>query len=187
MIRQVVLSAMVLAAPLVQAAGFKLESPDIRPDSSIDRKFEADLFGCSGENRSPALRWSGAPKNTKSFVVTVFDPDAPTGSGFWHWFVYNIPANVTELAPNAGAQGGANLPRGAAMNRIDYGVAAWGGPCPPEGDKPHRYVFTVYALKTDKLELPPGTTAAVARSMTDARKIAQASFTATYGRAAASK
>ena len=115
----------------------------------------------------------------------MFDPDAPTGSGFWHWFVYNIPASVTELASNAGAAGGANLPRGAIQNRIDYGIAAWGGPCPPEGDKPHRYVFTVHALNTDKLDFPPDATAAVAGFMTNASTIAKASFTAKYGRAKA--
>src|SRR3954468_3745762 len=86
-----------------QAAGFKLESPDVKANSTMDKKFEANIFGCTGENKSPALKWSGAPKDTKSFAVTVYDPDAPTGSGFWHWFVYNIPANVTELPANAGA------------------------------------------------------------------------------------
>ena len=176
-----------LGAAGVQAAEFKLTSPDIQANSTMDRKFEANVFGCSGENKSPALKWSGAPKETRSFAVTVYDPDAPTGSGFWHWFVYNIPANVTELPADAGAQGGANLPKGAAMNRIDYGFAAWGGACPPPGDKPHRYIFTVYALKTDKLELPPDATAAVAGFMTNANKIASASFTARYGRPAEKK
>jgi Raf kinase inhibitor-like YbhB/YbcL family protein len=164
------------------AAGFKLESPDVKANSTMDKKFEANVFGCSGENKSPALKWSGAPKDTKSFVVTVYDPDAPTGSGFWHWFVYNIPASVTELPANAGAQGGANLPKGAAMNRIDYGFAAWGGACPPPGDKPHRYIFTVHALKVDKLDLPADATAAVAGFMTNANTIAKATFTAKYGR-----
>ena len=176
-----------LGAAGVQAAEFKIASPDIKANSTMDRKFEANVFGCGGENKSPALKWSGAPKETRSFAVTVYDPDAPTGSGFWHWFVYNIPANVTELPADAGAQGGANLPKGAAMNRIDYGFAAWGGACPPPGDKPHRYIFTVYALKTDKLELPPDATAAVAGFMTNANKIASASFTARYGRAAEKK
>ena len=170
-----------LAAFNAQAAGFKLESPDIKPNALMDKKWEANVFGCNGENQSPALKWSGAPKGTKSFVVTVYDPDAPTGSGFWHWFAYDIPADVTELAPNAGAQGGANLPKGARMNRIDYGFAAWGGPCPPPGDKPHSYVFTVYALKVDKLDLPPDATAAVAGFMTHMNMIASASFTAKYG------
>jgi Raf kinase inhibitor-like YbhB/YbcL family protein len=184
---RIILGLGALAIASAQAAGFTLESTEIEPNSMIDKKFEANTFGCSGENKSPALKWSGAPKDTKSFVVTVYDPDAPTGSGFWHWFVYNIPANVTELPANAGAQGGANLPKGAAMNRIDYGFAAWGGVCPPEGDKPHRYIFTIYALKTDKLDLPSDATAAVAGFMTNANKIAQASFTAQYGRPAAKK
>jgi Raf kinase inhibitor-like YbhB/YbcL family protein len=175
------------AVAQAQAAGFTLTSPDIKPNSTIDKKFEANVFGCSGENKSPALKWSGAPQGTRSFAVTVYDPDAPTGSGFWHWFVYNIPANVTELPANAGAQGGANLPKGAVMNRIDYGVSAWGGLCPPEGDKPHRYIFTVYALKVDKLDVPADATAALAGFMTNGSAIGKASFTAKYGRAKAKK
>jgi Raf kinase inhibitor-like YbhB/YbcL family protein len=167
---------------LAQAAGFTLSSPDIRPNSTIDKKFEFNGFGCSGENKSPALRWSGAPKDTKSFAVTVYDPDAPTGSGWWHWFVVNIPANVTELPADAGAAGGANLPKGASPVKIDYGFAAWGGVCPPPGDRPHRYIFTVYALKTDKLDIPADATAALAGFMTNANAIAKASFTAKYGR-----
>src|SRR3954470_6395004 len=106
------------------AAGFQLESPDIKPGSTIDSKFEFNGFGCSGENKSPALRWSGAPKDTKTFAVTVYDPDAPTGSGWWHWSVVSIPASTTELAPNAGAAGGASLPKGAQNVRNDYGAAA---------------------------------------------------------------
>jgi Raf kinase inhibitor-like YbhB/YbcL family protein len=180
--RILLLSALASVVPLSQAAGFTLTSPDIKPNSTIDKKFEANVFGCSGENKSPALKWTGAPKDAKSFAVTVYDPDAPTGSGFWHWFVINIPANVTELAPNAGAVGGANLPKGATNVRIDYGFAGWGGPCPPEGDKPHRYIFTVHALKTDKLDIPADATAAVAGFMTNANTIAKASFTAKYGR-----
>ena len=172
-------------APLAGAAGFTLTSPDIKPNSTIDKKFEANVFGCSGENKSPVLKWSGAPKDTKSFALTVYDPDAPTGSGFWHWFVVDIPANVTELPADAGAASGANLPKGAKHVRIDYGFAGWGGPCPPEGDKPHRYIFTLYALKVDKLPIPPDATAAVAGFMTNANQIGKASFTAKYGRAKA--
>jgi Raf kinase inhibitor-like YbhB/YbcL family protein len=171
--------------PAAGAAGFTLTSPDIKPNATIDKKFEANVFGCSGENKSPVLKWSGAPKDTKSFAVTVYDPDAPTGSGFWHWFVVDIPANVTELPADAGAVGGANLPKGAKHVHIDYGFAGWGGPCPPEGDKPHRYIFTVYALKVDKLPIPPDATAAVAGFMTNANQIGKASFTAKYGRAKA--
>jgi Raf kinase inhibitor-like YbhB/YbcL family protein len=181
-------AALLLAAAAgAHAAGFKLESPDIRANAMMNKKWEANVFGCSGENRSPMLKWSGAPKDTRSFAVTVYDPDAPTGSGFWHWFVYNIPAGVHELKLDAGNQSGTNLPSGAKQNRIDYGFAGWGGPCPPPGDKPHRYIFTVHALKTDKLDLPADATAAVAGFMTNANTIAKASFTAKYGRDKAKK
>lgn len=161
---------------------FTLASPDIAADSTIDRKFEFNGFGCSGDNRSPALRWSGAPAGTKSYAITLYDPDAPTGSGFWHWFVVNIPGNVTELASNAGAIGGANLPKGARHVRIDYGIHGFGGPCPPEGDPPHRYIFTVHALSVERLDVPDDATAAVAGFMVNANSLGKASFTAKYGR-----
>jgi Raf kinase inhibitor-like YbhB/YbcL family protein len=162
--------------------GFTLQSPDIQADALIDSRFEFDGFGCSGENKSPALKWSGAPQGTKSFAVTVYDPDAPTGSGWWHWFVVDIPATVTELPAHAGAVGDASLPQGARHVRIDYGVSGWGGVCPPEGDPPHRYIFTVHALGTDKLEIPPDATAALAGFMVNANSLGKASFTAKYGR-----
>jgi Raf kinase inhibitor-like YbhB/YbcL family protein len=164
------------------AAGFQLSSPDIKANGLIDKRFEFNGFGCAGENKSPALRWSGAPAGTKGFAVTVYDPDAPTGSGWWHWSVINLPADVTELKADAGAVGGANLPKGASPVRIDYGVAGWGGVCPPPGDKPHRYIFTVHALKTDKLEIPADATAALAGYMINANSLGKASFTARYGR-----
>ena len=167
---------------LAQAAGFQLTSPEIKAGGLIDRKFEFNGFGCSGENKSPALRWTGAPAGTRSFAVTVYDPDAPTGSGWWHWSVINLPADVTELPPDAGAVGGARLPKGASHVRIDYGVAGWGGMCPPPGDKPHRYVFTVHALKTEKLDIPADATAALAGYMINANTLGKASFTARYGR-----
>lgn len=163
------------------AAGFTLSSPDIAAGGTIAPSFEFDGFGCSGENKSPTLRWSGAPQGTKAFAVTVYDPDAPSGSGWWHWMVINIPAEVTELAANAGAVGGANLPPGARHARIDYGVAGWGGMCPPPGDAPHRYIFTVYALK-DTLEVPADATAALTGFMIKANSLGEASFSARYGR-----
>jgi Raf kinase inhibitor-like YbhB/YbcL family protein len=173
------------AAAASHAAAFQLESPDIRPNATIAKRFEANVFGCSGENKSPALKWSGAPKDTKSYAVTVYDPDAPTGSGWWHWSVIDIPASVTELKADAGNASGANLPPGARQVRIDYGTAAWGGMCPPPGDKPHRYVFTVHALKTDKLDIPADATAALAGFMINANALGKASFIAKYGRAQA--
>ena len=183
--RTLIATALAAGFAMAHAAGFTLSSPDIKPNSTIDKKFEFNGFGCSGENKSPALKWSGAPKDTKSFAVTVYDPDAPSGSGWWHWSVVNIPAGVSELPADAGAAGGANLPKGATPVRIDFGVAAWGGVCPPEGDKPHRYVFTVHALKTDKLDIPDDATAALAGFMVNANTLAKASFTAKYGRAKA--
>jgi Raf kinase inhibitor-like YbhB/YbcL family protein len=167
------------------ATGFGLSSPDFAPDSLIPKSFEFNGFGCSGENKSPTLRWSGAPTDAKSFAVTVYDPDAPTGSGWWHWFVVDIPAGVSALPADAGAIGGAKLPKGARHVRIDYGFSGWGGPCPPPGDKPHRYVFTVHALKVDKLEIPDDATAALAGFMVNANTLAKASFTARSGRPAA--
>ena len=164
------------------AADFRLSSPEIKAGSLIDKKFEFNGFGCTGENKSPALQWKDAPKETKSFAITVYDPDAPTGSGWWHWSVINIPASITELKSNAGALGGANLPQGAAHVRIDYGVAAWGGVCPPAGDKAHRYIFTVHALKVEKIEIPSDATAALAGFMIHAHTLKKTSFTAKYGR-----
>ncbi len=175
-------AALLGAACVAGAAGFTLESPDVKANAMMDKKFEFNGFGCSGENKSPALKWSAAPKDTKSFAVTVYDPDAPTGSGWWHWSVINIPANVTELKADAGNVSGANLPQGAKQVRIDYGAAGWGGACPPPGDKPHRYIFTVHALKTDKLDIPADATAALAGFMINGNSLAKASFTAKYGR-----
>ncbi len=149
----------------------------------MPKSFEFNSFGCSGENKSPALKWSGAPKDTKSFAVTMYDPDAPTGSGWWHWVVINIPADVTELPSNAGAANSTTLPQGAMQGRTDFGAAAWGGTCPPQGDKPHRYIFTVYALKTDKIEVPADATAALIGYNIHGNMLGKASFTATYGRA----
>ena len=161
---------------------FTLTSPDIADGSTIAQSFEFDGFGCSGRNQSPVLRWSGAPEGTKGFAVNVYDPDAPTGSGFWHWYVIDLPASVSELPANAGAKGGAHLPAGARQIRNDYGQYAWGGMCPPPGDKPHRYIFTVHALSVERIDVPDDAPAALTGFMVNANTIAKASFTATYGR-----
>ena len=176
------LGAALLVSPWAQAKDFKLSSPEIKAGGKIPASFEFNGFGCSGDNKSPALQWRGAPKDTQSFAVTVYDPDAPTGSGWWHWVVVNIPANVTELPGNAGAPNSTTLPAGASQVRIDYGVNGWGGVCPPPGDKAHRYIFTVHALKVDKLDLPADATAALAGFMINANTLSKASFKAKYGR-----
>lgn len=105
--------------------------------------------GCGGENVSPQLSWSGFPPGTQSFALTCFDPDAPTGSGFWHWVVANIPARINSLDEKAAAKG---LPLGATQGYTDYGASHWGGPCPPPGDAAHRYIFTIYALDIPSIE-----------------------------------
>lgn len=171
------------AAPaLVAAATFKLESPTIKPGATLTEEQVYNGFGCDGKNESPALHWSGAPAGTKSFAVTLYDPDAPTGSGWWHWVVFNIPASTTALVEGAGSPDGGKLPPGSAQGQTDFGTPGFGGACPPKGDKPHRYIFTVYALKTDRLEVPAEATAAMVRSMIHANALGSTTLTAKYGR-----
>lgn len=114
-------------------------------------------FGCTGQNISPHLKWENAPEGTRSFAVTIHDPDAPTQSGFWHWAVFNIPANVNELPAGAGNPDNDLLPTGAFMGRADTGRKAYDGPCPPDNDFAHRYILTVYALNTDQPEIDSDT------------------------------
>ena len=123
-----------------------------------------------------------APKTAKSYAITVYDPDAPTGSGWWHWLAYNIPTQTTSLEAGAGAVDSKLLPAGTVQGRTDFGNNAFGGACPPVGDKPHRYIFTIHALNTDKIELPTDASAAMIGYMLNAHRIAKASFTAKYGR-----
>ena len=148
---------------------------------ALDHILSADYgFGCSGGNKSPQLAWSGAPDGTKSFALTVYDPDAPTGSGFWHWVVVNIPPTVTELPLDAGNPKSNALPRGARQIRTDFGVPGYGGPCPPSGDHPHRYIFTIYAVGADQLMVGDTTTAAVVGFMLHFNTLAKAELDGFY-------
>lgn len=164
------------------AAGLTLSSPDIQPGHTLTAAQVYSGFGCTGGNASPALNWSGAPAGAKSFAVTVYDPDAPTGSGWWHWVVYNLPADTHSLATNAGAASASTLPAGAVTGRNDYGSRDFGGACPPPNTKPHRYIFTVYALKVDKLDLPADASPALIGYNLLANQIASAKLVAKYGR-----
>ncbi|MCL2310250.1 MAG: YbhB/YbcL family Raf kinase inhibitor-like protein [Proteobacteria bacterium] len=159
---------------------FSLSSPTVKAEGQLSN--DQVSSGCDGKNISPALAWENAPQGTRSFAITVYDPDAPTGSGWWHWVVVNIPANVHKLDEGAGDPSGKSLPEGAMQIRTDSGVAGFGGACPPKGDKPHRYIFTVFALKSEKLDLPPDATAARAGFMINKEVLGKASFTAYYGR-----
>ncbi|MCM0665956.1 YbhB/YbcL family Raf kinase inhibitor-like protein [Flavobacterium tyrosinilyticum] len=157
---------------------FTLTSTDLGGETTKIQEFNG--FGCSGENQSPQLSWKNAPKGTKSFAITMYDPDAPTGSGFWHWVVVDIPANVNELVTNAGTK---NLvPKGAIQSVTDYGIKGFGGPCPPVGHGYHQYIITVYALKSDKLGTDENTNPAVVGFNLWSQTLAKASIIAYYKR-----
>lgn len=177
------LASLLLAALPALAGTFALQSPDVAEGKTIASAQVFNGFGCTGQNVSPALSWSGAPAGTQSFAVLVHDPDAPTGgAGWWHWLVYNLPSTTTGLPSGAGTADGAKLPAGAAQAVTDFGAPGWGGPCPPVGDKPHRYVFTVHALKVPKLDIAPGSSASLVGFMVNANSLGKATITATYGR-----
>ncbi len=178
-----------------QAIGFALSSPDLA-SGVFDTKYTVNGFGCTGGNVSPALKWQGAPAGTQGFALQVLDLDAPTGSGFWHWAVYNIPASVTSIAQGAG-NAPASLPSpafGGTTDFLDTGLTGgngnYAGPCPPTGDKPHRYQFTLYAYGVPDLQVAGGVprtgTAAlysfVLNKGIGTQMLGKTSFIATYGR-----
>lgn len=170
-----------LCSAYAAAADFSVSSSDIRNQQPLSLNQVFNGFGCTGKNLSPEVVWQHAPAGTKSFALTVYDPDAPTGSGWWHWVVANIPANVERLPGGAGSAGG-KLPVGSVQARNDFGESSFGGACPPVGDKPHHYVFTVWALDAESLPVTAQSSAAMVGYMLNQHKIAKASITATYGR-----
>jgi Raf kinase inhibitor-like YbhB/YbcL family protein len=163
------------------ASALTLTSPDVKQNAKMADEQVFNDWGCPGKNISPALNWSGAPKGTKSFAVNVYDPDAPTGSGFWHWYVVNIPADATSLAKGAGDPKANALPAGTVQAKNDFGAIGYGVPCPPKGAKPHRYQFTVFALDVDKLDVNENASAAVFGFNVLAHTLAKATLTGLWG------
>lgn len=153
------------------ADDFTLTSPDIAEGQQLSSDFVFQGFGCDGGNVAPSLAWSGAPEGTESFAITVYDPDAPTGSGWWHWFAFNIPADITEM--ESGDVAGVQLTN-------DYGAQGFGGACPPAGEV-HRYEFTMHALGT-MLEIDNSVSNALAGFMVNANSLASSTITAVYSR-----
>lgn len=172
-----IVSVALLLPGIALAGEFNLESTDVGQNRLIADKYVLNGFGCKGENVSPALSWKNAPKGTKSFAVTAYDPDAPTDSGWWHWVVFNLPANMTSLPRGSGSSGAGKLPKGVVQSKTDFGTSGWGGPCPPQGDKPHRFIFTVFALKTDRLELDENASAAMVSYMVNVNTLAKSIIT----------
>lgn len=173
---------MLASLTTAQADDFSLSSPTFRSDTPLPNTHVYNGFGCSGVNRSPALEWQHAPDGTKSYAITLYDPDAPTGSGWWHWVVYNIPAEVHSLPVNAGNASGQGLPTGAVQGRTDFGSPGFGGACPPAGMGPHRYVMTLHALKVERLPVPADASPAMVGFMIHMNQLGAAVLQSNYGR-----
>jgi Raf kinase inhibitor-like YbhB/YbcL family protein len=201
-----VLAATIVGIVLTQGsamgADFVLTSPDLTEGGAIKAAQVLNGAGCTGENMSPALSWSGAPAGAKSFALTmydtggppgwlhwaknlalaVYDPDATTRSGWLHWVIVNISANVRSLPKDAGNIRAGLAPAGSIQGRTSFGTLGWGGPCPPQGDKPHHYVFTLFALDLDKLPVDENTSATSVGFNLHHHMIGKATLTGTYGR-----
>jgi Raf kinase inhibitor-like YbhB/YbcL family protein len=165
---------------LPQVPGFAVSSSDLTDGEVMPMPHVSGVMGAGGEDRSPQLSWSGFPEGTRSFAVTIYDPDAPTASGFWHWAVANIPASVTELPGGAGDKDTPTLPDGAVQLRNDGGFAGYVGAAPPSGHGPHRYFVVVHAVDTETLDVDADTTPAVLGFNLFFHTLARATLTVTY-------
>ncbi|MAD44996.1 MAG: YbhB/YbcL family Raf kinase inhibitor-like protein [Oceanospirillaceae bacterium] len=175
-------AAFILATSLISTpalADFRVTSQDIRDGEMMASEQVYNGFGCEGDNLSPQLSWQDAPQGTKSFAITAYDPDAPTGSGWWHWVAFNIPASVNSIDTGAS---GSNMPEGVTESRTDYGSTGFGGACPPAGDDAHRYQFTVFALNTETLDLPADSSGALVGFYLHAHALGKARLEGLYQR-----
>ena len=177
-----ILMAAVMTGASATAAEFKLTSGEFADGDYLANEQVFAGFGCKGKNISPSMSWSGAPAGTKSFALMAYDPDAPTGSGWWHWVVVNIPPATNELPKGAGAADGANLPKGTLQVRTDFGAPGYGGPCPPQGDHPHRYLFTVHALDLEALDVTADSSPALVGFYLNFHTLAKSSLMGLYKR-----
>jgi Raf kinase inhibitor-like YbhB/YbcL family protein len=174
---------MLASASVSQGAeSFQVSSPDIPRGTPLGHAQEYNGFGCKGANVSPALNWKGAPKGTKSYAVTMHDPDAPTGSGWWHWIMIDIPGKETGLARDAGNPASGVAPAGSGHRRNDFGASAYGGACPPPGDAPHHYHIKVFALDVERLDVPADGSAALVGYMLQQHALGKAEILTTYRR-----
>jgi len=171
--------ALLLGVCSLFAGEFTLLSHDL--GGQLTKTQEASGFGCDGLGISPELHWVNAPIGTKSFAVTVYDPDAPTGSGWWHWVVFNIPASINGIPTNFGNVNKTTTIL-ALQSMTDFGKAGFGGACPPKGDKAHRYFFTVHALSVDKLSLDASASPALVGFMINANTLSKATLVSYYQR-----
>ena len=169
-----------LLAYVTNAQEFTLTSSDLQGQLTNKQVFSG--FGCSGENMSPQLAWKNAPEGTKGYAVTMYDPDAPTGSGWWHWLVFNIPSSVMELKANAGNLESGIAPTGSVQSITSFGQQGFGGACPPEGDRAHSYIFTVYALDIEKIDLEPNAPAEMVGYFLNAHALSKASLISSFKR-----
>ena len=160
-IKKIIFTTLLIISSLtvISQNTFTLSSKNLGGEATLKEEFNG--FGCIGKNESPQLSWKNAPEGTRSFAITMYDPDAPTGSGWWHWVVFDIPTSTTELVANAGDIKLDLTPDGTIQSITNYGSQGYGGPCPPQGHGLHQYIITVYALKTDTLGLNKNTNPAI--------------------------
>jgi len=181
-IAALVVSVVVLVVAPAAMARLGLRVLGLQPGDRFGADQVYNGFGCTGRNLSPALRISNVPAQAKSLAITIHDPNAATQSGWWHWLVYDLPVGTTRLAEGAGAARGGGLPAGALQGPNDFGARAYGGVCPPAGDRPHHYQVTVWALKERRLGAPTTASAALIDYLVEANAIAHRTVVVRYSR-----